>query len=1125
MSFSHLHLHTTYSIGDSITQIGPLFNKIKNINQTAVALTDHGNMFGSVVFYKKAKEMGIKPIIGCEVYMAHSRMGDKQGSKGTRGYGHLILLAQNSEGYKNLIKLCSLGYTEGFYYKPRIDKEVLSEYKNGLICLTACLAGTIQQHIVNNRIEQAIKELEWYQTTFKDNFYLEIQNHHIKEEGLVRNFFKDMSSKYSIPIVATNDSHYIEKEDAESHDIMLCIGTNKKRDDQDRRKYNGYSYHVTTEEEMFQLFPDFPDSIGRTQEVVDKINFEMDFKTHHFPKYDVPVEYTLDSYLEKKVYNGANKRFNNNITQEIRDRIDLELSVIKKCGFSEYFLLVYDFVNWAKEKNIAVGPGRGSGAGSMVVYCLFITDVDPLQYGLFFERFLNPERVSMPDIDIDFCYFRRQEVIDYVVNKYGKENVSNIITFSFLGAKSVINAVAKVLGISFQDSQKLSKSILLPTDSLDNNLQANPELKSIFEENDLNRELLKISKTLEGCIKHSGIHASGIVVTSGNIDSYVPVMVDKDNQLATQYDMESVDATGMLKVDFLGLRTMTVINETIRLVKERRGIDLVINKLPLADPEVYKSLAKGETSGVFQLESHGMRKLLDRMAFKDNNFRDLIALVALYRPGPIQSGMVDKFIDRKNGIESVTYIHDSMKEILQETYGVIVYQEQIMQIAVKLCGFTMGRGDVLRKAMGKKKKDVMDAMREEFVNGGMKTSGLSYDIMTQLFDDIEKFAAYGFNKSHSLCYALLAYVTAYLKVHYTVEFMASLLTSVVDKEVKVQEYFVETKRLGIPILLPDINESYKGFEVTNNGEIRYGMGAIRNVGDVALENILTDRKDNGYYVTLENFCSRVKVSKKIVENLIKCGSFDKIANRPQLMAIASNAIDIGKKIISEKDEVSLLDFDDEYDNLKDIQVTLPNIPDWNDEEKGNMEREVLGVSVSYNPLDIARNLFSRYISVKSNNLEDYIGQRIEMPCIVIENKAKTYSKGTMLYLELMDDTGSVSAILFDKARLSHGDKLSSGSIVIIIGRVDNNNDKVQVIVDTVRVPEKSELESGGYFTIDVNGKNRGEMEQLRNLLNCYRGDEYTLRFMINSIYKVSSIKINKNENLINSIRSLGFNII
>lgn len=426
--------------------------------------------------------------------------------------------------------------------------------------------------------------------------------------------------------------------------------------------------------------------------------------------------------------------------------------------------------------------------------------------------------------------------------------------------------------------------------------------------------------------------------------------------------------------------------------------------------------------------------------------------------------------------------------------------------------------------MGKKKKDVMDAMREEFVNGGMKTSGLSYDIMTQLFDDIEKFAAYGFNKSHSLCYALLAYVTAYLKVHYTVEFMASLLTSVVDKEVKVQEYFVETKRLGIPILLPDINESYKGFEVTNNGEIRYGMGAIRNVGDVALENILTERK-NGEYITLENFCSRVKVSKKIVENLIKCGSFDSIANRPQLLSIASDAIDIGKKIISEKDTVSLLDFDDEYDDLKEMQISLPNISDCSDEEKGNMEREVLGVSVSYNPLDIARNLFSRYISVKSNNLEDYIGQRIEMPCIVIENKAKTYSKGTMLYLELMDDTGSVSAILFDRARENHGDKLSSGSIVIIVGRVDNNNDKIQVIVDTVRVPEKSELESGGYFTIDVNGKNRGEIEQLRNLINCNRGDEYTLRFILNGIYKPSGIKINKSENLSNSIRSLGFNIV
>jgi len=1124
MAFSHLHLHTTYSIGDSITQINPLFNKIKNINQNSVALTDHGNMFGSVVFYKKAKELGIKPIIGCELYVSHGKMTDKQGIKGKRGYGHLVLLAKNNIGYKNLIKLCSLGYTEGFYYKPRVDKETLYQYRDGIICLTACLAGTIQQYVINNQLDKANQEVEWYHNTYKDDFYLEIQNHHIKDEDIVRRYFKDISFKKSIPLVATNDAHYIEKEDSESHDIMLCINSNKKRDDEDRRKYDGYSYHVTTEQEMLELFPDSTDAVYRTQEIADKVNFEMDFKTHHFPKYDIPQGDTLDSYLEKKVYEGAKKRFDI-ITPEVKDRIKTELSVIKKCGFSEYFLLVYDFVNWAKNKGIAVGPGRGSAAGSIVVYCLNITDVNPLEYGLFFERFLNPERVSMPDIDIDFCYFRRQEVIDYVVNKYGKENVSNIITFGFLGAKSVINAVAKVLDISFMDSQKISKLVLLPTDTLDNNLQANEELKKLLESTEKNKELLKISKTLEGCIKYSGIHASGVVVTSGNIDSYVPVAVDKDSQIATQYDMESVDAAGMLKVDFLGLRTMTVINETVRLIKERRGIDLSITKLPLNDPEVYSSLANGETEGVFQLESHGMRKLLAQMGFKDNNFRDLVALLALYRPGPIQSGMTDKFLKRKNGEEFVTYIHPSMKEILQETYGVIVYQEQIMQIAVKLCGFTMGRGDVLRKAMGKKKKNVMDAMREEFVNGGIKTSGLSNEIMTQLFDDIEKFAAYGFNKSHSLCYAFLSYITAYLKVHYTVEFMASLLTSIVDKEDKVQEYFVEAKRLGIPILLPDINDSYKGFEVTNNNEIRYGMGAIRNVGDVAVENILSERK-NGTYTTLENFCSRVKVGKKIVENLIKCGSFDKIANRPQLMSIISEAIDVGKKIMSEKDTVTFFDLDDEYDDTQDIILSLPNCEDWSDKEKGDMEREVLGVSITYNSLDIAKNLFAKFNSVKANNLDDYTGQRVEVPCVVIDNKAKTYSKGTMLCLELMDDTGSIPAILFDKARENHGDKLTVGNIVVVTGRVDrDNNDKAQIIVDSVRIPEQSEIESGGYITINVNGKNRGDIEQLRNLINCNRGNDYTLRFVLHNNYKFTSIKLSINENFILAVKKLGFTIL
>lgn len=1533
MSFVHLHLHTTYSIGDSITQISPLFNKVKSINQNAVALTDHGNMFGSVVFYKKAKELSIKPIIGCEVYVANGKMTDKQGIKGKKGYGHLVLLAQNNEGYKNLIKLCSLGYTEGFYYKPRVDKDALFQYRNGLICLSACLAGTIQQYVVTNQMDKAIQEVEWYQNTYKDKFYLEVQNHHIKEESTVRDFFKNISSKYSIPTVATNDAHYVEKEDSEFHDIMLCVNSNAKKDDENRRRYNGYSYHVTTEQEMLELFPDFTDAVYRTQEIADTVDFEMDFKTHHFPKYDIPKDYNLDGYLEKLVYDGAEKRFGT-VDNDVKDRIETELTVIKKCGFSEYFLLVHDFVNWAKNKKIAVGPGRGcnlatnrifkadgsacnineikigdkvitkdgsiqeveelyeydieeeivnlktyygdytgvgltleheiyaektilndrymkwdkikkgkdwkkylepkneldwieakdlnigdwmfiptpkinkehitqfdlmdyvscredikcdaefiyeynynaltkqyyyvrkvkrflecnnallwcmglftgdgwlrkgrytevgfafhsikekeninlnkivkygealgcnvrvsygkvkkvaqvfwgsktlfsffkkhfnlyehtsltkhipdfvfkledscilsyidgllnsdgnygdhknvlstssplladqsrflasivkiptarllddriekreefknkkisyrinfaldnrvggnaskrkyvyrvvdngilvriknkeishkkckvydikvknnhnylttsglvhnSAAGSMVVYCLNITDINPLEYGLFFERFLNPERVSMPDIDIDFCYFRRQEVIDYVIEKYGKENVSNIITFGFLGAKSVVNNVAKVLGISFQDSQKISKSILLPTDSLDNNLQASEELRALFDSNETNKELLRVSKALEGCIKFSGIHASGVVVTSGDIDSYVPVAIDKDGQLATQYDMESVDAAGMLKVDFLGLRTMTVINETLRLIKERKGIDLILNKIPLDDPDVYKSLANGETAGVFQLESHGMRKLLEQMGFKDNNFRDLVALLALYRPGPIQSGMTDKFIKRKNGEELVTYIHPSMKEILHETYGVIVYQEQIMQISVKLCGFTMGRGDVLRKAMGKKKKDVMDAMREEFVNGGINTSGLPKDVMTQLFDEIEKFAAYGFNKSHSLCYAFLSYATAYLKTHYTVEFMASLLTSIVDKEDKVQEYFIEAKRLGIPILLPDINESYKGFEVTNNNEIRYGMGAIRNVGDVAVENVLVERKNNGFYNTLENFCSRVKVSKKIVENLIKCGAFDRIANRPQLISILPLAIDMGKKIMSEKDECSLFDLDDEYDNTQDVTISLPKCNDITDQEKGFMEREVLGVSITFNPLDIAKNLFAKFNTIKANNMDDYVGQRVEMPCVVIDNKAKVYSKGTMLCVDLMDDTGSIPAIMFDKARESHGDKIVNGNIVLITGRIDNNNDKAQIIIDSVRVPEQKELESGGYITIKVDGKNRGEMEQLRNLINLNRGSDYTLRFVLHNNYKLTGIKVNLNENFLLTIKRLGFLVV
>lgn len=1526
MSFVHLHLHTTYSICDGITQVGPLFKKAKASGQTAVALTDHGNMFGAVDFYKKAKANDIKPIIGSELYIAKGAMSDKNGEKGKKGYSHLVLLAKNEQGYKNLVKLSSIAYTQGFYYKPRIDKAVLYEHREGLICLSACIGGSIQQLFLQDRINDAVKEIEWYHNTFKDDFYLEIQNHGIDDERRIRNFFSEMSQQKGIPLVATIDVHYLNKEDAEAHEVMLNIGSQKELSDPTHMKYDGSGYHFMTEQEVRELFFDFPNAVDITQEIANKVNFDIDLKTHHFPKYEIPNGYDLNSYLEKVVYDGAKKRFGNNISPEIDKRLQYELGVIKQCGFSEYFLVVQDFVNWARERGIAVGPGRGcligsspillengctidlkntkigdfvltkdgtfqrvkekfeydcneelmtiytyygdaigitltkdhevyseeckinpkyekwdksikrknwtkiieptdnlewkeaeklkvgdwvyipkpkveeiedynidlvnyidnntiqyddnfiyeyyenpltkkrdllktikrrfvldekwfkifgifagdgwlrkrhsneigfvffeddisekefvenffreigckvdcrpykrtiqvlvgskiffrffkslfcyynfkaqtkhipevvirakvkyaesfmqgllfadgnyseyknvlsttssmladqsrflglrcgilsskgydnrkdkreefknagisyrvnfalnekfggrnsksiycyreindgylvrirkieigrkenkvydirvennsnyctssflvhnSGAGSMVVYCLYITDVNPIEYDLFFERFLNPERVSMPDIDIDFCFFRRQEVIEYVVNKYGKENVSSIITFGMLGAKSVINAVAKVMGMSFQDSQKISKMVLLPTDTLAANLDANEELKKTLNETDIGRRVLGISTILEGCIKYSGIHASGIVVAGGGIDSFVPLAVDKEGQLATQYDMESVDAAGMLKVDFLGLRTMTVVNETIRLVKMRKGINIDINNIPLNDPAVYKSLAKGETAGVFQLESHGMRKLLNRIGLDDCNFRDLIALVALYRPGPLNSGMTDKFINRKRGYEPIVYVHPGLKQILDETYGVIVYQEQIMQIAVKLCGFTMGRGDVLRKAMGKKKKDVMDAMREEFVNGGMKTSGLSQEIMTQMFNEIEQFAAYGFNKSHSTCYALIAYWTAWLKVNYTVEFMASLLTSVSDKEDKVKEYFIEARRLNIPILLPNINESYKGFKVTCNGEIRYGMSAVRNLGDVAVEKILEVRNKEGRFVSIENFCSKVKVGKKVIESLIKCGAFDCMGNRPQLIEVAPKAVDMCKGM-QNNDEMTLLDFDDEYDPVNDIKIELPKIPDWTLEQKGKAEKEILGLSISYNPLDLGKGLFRKSI-VKISTLEDYVGSSIEIPVIVNECKSRNYSKGVMLILELMDDTGSVSAVVFDKARAESGQSLLADNLVIVSGRVDNNDGKVQILIDKARIPTKEELENSlNILTITVDGKQRMHIDSLRQLLLNHNNGDVPVQFLLNGQIISSDVRVSFSESLIVEIKAIGFQV-
>jgi len=1126
LAFTHLHLHTNYSICDSIVQLDPLFDRLKQFGHTAVAMTDHGNLYGAVDFYKKAVKNNIKPIIGCEFYLAKGLMTDKTTEKGKKGFSHLILLAKNEIGYKNIVKLSSVGFTKGFYYKPRIDKQVLSEYKDGLICLPACLAGSIQQLVLSDRINDAIEEVKWYRSVFGDDFYLELQEHNIPKERIIRSFFKEMSNQLGIPLVVTNDTHYLDKDDAEAHDAMLCIGTGKKMDDPDRQRYDGTGYHLMSESEMAILFPDDLDAIHRTCEVADKVDFELDLKTHHFPKYAVPSGSTLNDYLEKKTYDGAQVRFNGEITKEIEDRIQYELRIIKECGFSEYFLVVHDFIRWARDRGIAIGPGRGSCSASIVVYCLFITDINPLKYGLFFERFLNPERISMPDIDIDFCYFRRQDVIDYVTNKYGKENVSSIITFGVLGAKSALNAVAKVLGIPFQESQRISKMVLLPADTIDNNIKANDELKSALEENSVNRELLDVGRKLGGCIKYAGIHASGIVIADGGIDNFVPLTVDKEGQLATQFDMESVDAAGMLKVDFLGLRTMTVISETERLIKQRKGIDIKMLEVPLDDDKVYRMLDGGETAGIFQLESHGMRKLLGRLGMQNNNFADIVALVALYRPGPLQSGMTDRFINRKNGYEQITYLHESMRTILEETYGVIVYQEQIMQLSVSLCGFTMGRGDVLRKAMGKKKQEVMDAMREEFVNGGVNTSGLSHGQMTNLFEEIAKFAAYGFNKAHSTGYALIAYWTAYLKANYTIEFMASLLTSIMDKDDKIKQYYIEAKRLNIPVMLPDINESYRGFEVTADNKIRCGLAVIRNLGSVGVDKILADRNKNGSFSTLENFCSRVRVSKKVVESLIKCGCFDSIANRGQLLSILPDAISIGKDKLDKNDRGQLT-FDDLCDDLveeDDVCINLPNIADLTDEEKGRGEKEILGMSISYNHLEVAAALFLNS-AVKLGNLEDYVGKKVELPVVINGYKSKTYSQGIMLYVDLMDDSGAASGIVFERTRNQCQEILTMDNIVIIQGRVDKNDDKVQIIIDKAILPDKSQLSSVVKpLQINVSGKSQTDIMNLQGILSNYSGGIIPVDFVLNGEVIPSDLKVGNDNQMLYLIVQSGFEI-
>ncbi len=1064
--FVHLHLHTQYSLLDGAITLSRLFDRAKELGFEAMAITDHGNLFGAVKFFQKAIESGIKPIIGCEIYVAKGSRFEKRAQKGEDVSYHLTLLVKDEEGYRNLVKLVSKGYLEGFYYKPRIDLELLGEHSRGLIALSGCLGGEIPSLLLREDIEGARERAKTYLSIMGEgNFYLELMRHGLPEQDIVNKGLLELSKELGIPVVATNDVHYIYPEDALAHEVLLCIQTGKRIDDPGRMRMETDKLYLRSHEEMAELFSDIPSAISSTWEIAERCNFEFNLKDKHLPVFDVPPGYTLESYLREIAFKGLeNRRIRGELSKDIPyeayvDRLNYELEVIAQTGFSGYFLIVWDFVNWAKSRGIPVGPGRGSAAGALVSYVLGITNIDPLRWGLLFERFLNPERVSMPDIDIDFCKERRELVIDYIKEKYGRENVAKILAVGSLSARAVVRDVGRALGFSPKEVDRIAK--MIPSTigiTIKDALNLEPRLKREVSENDKVKKLIDIAQRLEGLSRHASTHAAGVVITPWPLTEYVPLYkADKeDEEVTTQYDKDDLEALGLLKMDLLGLKTLTVIDTTCKLVESYRGIKVDLDRIHLDDPKTYELLQSGRTEGVFQLESSGMKDLIRRL--KPTKFEDLIALVALYRPGPLQSGMVEEFIERKHGKKPVEYEVPALREILEETYGVIVYQEQVMLIASKIAGFTLGQADLLRKAMGKKKMDVMQEQRTAFIEGAVK-NGYSREFAERLFDKMEKFAEYGFNKSHSAAYALVAYQTAYLKAHYPVEFMAALISSEINNTEKVYIYLNECKEFGIDVLLPDINESHVIFRIEGNS-LRFGLAAIKWVGEAVAEAIVKAR-GNKPFKSFIDFVQRTagsKINRKTVEALIKAGAFDSFGiDRKHLLHVMDDVLErAGKASRRDSKQVSLFDlgeFEEELDS-----IPIPDIPPSTLTERLNWEKETLGFFLTGHPLDIYAKKIERYNRVNIADLRDYEdGDQVLICGVVVSIKEKLTRDGErMAFVGLEDKTGRVELIVFPSVYKEYDMLFTMDEPILVRGvvNVDVEGDSVKVIANEVALVSK-----------------------------------------------------------------------
>ena len=1059
MAFTHLHVHTEYSLLDGSNKIKEYVKRVKELGMDSAAITDHGVMYGVIDFYKAAREAGIKPIIGCEVYVAPSSRFDREIGGGDDRYYHLVLLAENNVGYANLMKIVSKGFTEGFYYKPRVDMELLQQYHEGIIALSACLAGEVARDIQKGLVEEAKKAALKYQDCFgKGNFYLELQDHGIPAQRMVNTTLLSMSKELDIPLVATNDVHYTYPEDEKPHDILLCIQTAKKLADEDRMRYEGGQYYVKSEEEMKGLFPYAWEAVENSQVIADRCNVEIEFGVTKLPHFEVPEGFTSETYLHKLCEDGMKERYPSD-DGKLHERLEYELSVIRQMGYVDYFLIVWDFINYARSNGIAVGPGRGSAAGSIVSYCLKITNIDPIRYNLLFERFLNPERVSMPDIDIDFCFERRQEVIDYVSRKYGSEKVVQIVTFGTMAAKGVIRDVGRVMDLPYSYVDGIAK--MVPNElnvTIDRALQVNPELRKLYETDEQVKVLIDMSKRLEGLPRHTSMHAAGVVICPESADEYVPLSKGADGCVTTQFTMTTLEELGLLKMDFLGLRTLTVIQSAARLVKKDKGIDLDMDRIDFNDKAVLDSIGTGKTDGVFQLESGGMKNFMKEL--KPQNLEDIIAGISLYRPGPMD--FIPKYIRGKNNAESVTYLCPQLEPILEPTYGCIVYQEQVMQIVRDLGGYTMGRSDLVRRAMSKKKQAVMEKERANFIYGneeegvpGCVKNGIPAEVAATIYEEMMDFAKYAFNKSHAACYAVVAYQTAYLKYYYPVEFMAALMTSVIDNPRKVSEYILTCRNMGIAILPPDINEGEMGFSVSG-GSIRYALTAIKGIGRPVIEEITKERELRGPFLSLQDFVDRTmdtEVNKRTVENFIKSGSFDSLGGtRKQFMSVFAQMMDAGlqNKKNNLTGQMSLFDLVSEEEKSA-YEIRLPDVGEYSKEILLEFEKEVLGIYVSGHPLEEYEQTWKKHITRTTADfaLDEETGQmnvkdqeRAVIGGMISEKKIKyTKNDKVMAFLTLEDLVGSVEVVVFPKVYEQESTKLVEEGKVFIRGRVSLEEDR------------------------------------------------------------------------------------